>query len=191
MTRLTLMSHATTDAVRASRFPSDGDTADLTHLASGLTVSVHAGRWLAGPEQRATSTAVALAGSRPVVIDPELRDWNVDRWRGRTLAELSESEPEALGLWVSDPGAAPHGGESLLDLLGRVGRWLRDQEGAESRVAAVTHPAVLRAAVVRALEAGPAVFWHIDVTPLSRVRLSHDGRRWTLQELVRATHTAP
>lgn len=187
MIRVTLISHAMTEAVRAGRFPNDEDA---LNPPLGPAVSVLAGHWLAGPELRARSTAAALAGSRPVVTDLDLRDWNVGRWRGRTLADLSASEPEALAFWMGDPGAAPHGGESLLDLLGRVGRWLRVQEGVEGRLAAIAHPAVLRAAIVRVLDAGPAAFWHIDIAPLSRVRLSRDGRRWVLQELIRPTDAA-
>ncbi len=183
MIRLTVICHAATEAVRAARFPRDEDLDRAGAAAAARAPAITAARWLAGPERRATATAAALAGRRVVAVDPELRDWDCGRWAGHELAALSQSEPAALGAWLSDAGAAPHGGESLADLLGRTGRWLDAQAGTGRRTVAVTHPAVLRAAVVQALGAGPAAFWRIDAPPLCRARLSHDGRRWLLQSL--------
>ena len=183
MTRLTIICHAATEAVRAARFPGDEDIDDRRAVPTSPSASVAAGRWLSGPERRATSTAAALGGDRAVAVDPDLRDWDCGRWRGRDLRDLQRSEPAGLAAWLSDPAAAPHGGESLLDLLARVGRWLDRCVADGTRTAAVTHPAILRAAVVGALDAGPAAFWRIDAPPLCRARLSHDGRRWALQSL--------
>ena len=45
---------------------------------------------------------------------------------------------------------------------------------------AVTHASVMRAAIVCALQAEPRSFWHIDIAPLSLVRLSGHRGRWTL-----------
>jgi hypothetical protein len=46
-----------------------------------------------------------------------------------------------------------------------------------------THPAVLRAALVRALQAPAAAFRLIDVAPLSRLVLSRQRAEWRSQEL--------
>lgn len=182
MTRLTIICHAATDAVRAARFPDDEDIDDPGARSPSPASPISAGRWLAGPERRTLSTAAALGG-RIVAVDPDLRDWDCGRWGGRDLADLQRSEASDLAAWLSDPAANPHGGESLLDLVGRAGRWLDRQAAGGARTAAVTHPAILRALVVKALDAGPAAFWHLDAQPLCRARLSHDGRRWVLQSL--------
>nr|BFE80044.1 hypothetical protein GCM10020093_026450 [Planobispora longispora] len=48
------------------------------------------------------------------------------------------------------------------------------------RTVAVTHPAVVRAAVVHALGAPARSFWRVDVAPLARVSLTGRGGRWRL-----------
>jgi len=83
--------------------------------------------------------------------------------------------------WLSDPAAAPHGGESVVDLVDRVGRWLDSVTDQRTRVVAVTHPAVIRAAVLLALDAPPKSFWRIDIAPVSRTTLHHRGQAWTLR----------
>ena len=184
MTRLTLICHAATAAIRAARFPDDEDIAPDGMPPPGAQLV--AGRWLCGPERRTASTARALAGGEAVGVDPDLRDWDCGTWRGRDLPALQRAEPAQLAAWLSDPAAAPHGGESLSALLARASAWLDRQAPGPARTAAVTHPAVLRAALVAALDSGPRAFWRVDAPPLCRARFSHDGRRWVLQELVRA-----
>jgi broad specificity phosphatase PhoE len=44
----------------------------------------------------------------------------------------------------------------------------------------ITHAAVIRAAIVHAIEATPQSFWRIDVAPLSCTRLSGTNGRWNL-----------
>ncbi len=85
---------------------------------------------------------------------------------------------------MADPAAAPHGGESLLALLARVAVRMDAWATAGGRVAAVTHPAWVRAAAVTALGAEAASFWRIEAPPLVMARFGHDGRRWTLAGLV-------
>jgi broad specificity phosphatase PhoE len=46
---------------------------------------------------------------------------------------------------------------------------------------AVTHAAVIRAAVIGVLGAPPQSFWRIDVEPMSLVDLRSDKRRWALR----------
>ena len=66
-------------------------------------------------------------------------------------------EPAAVDTWLADPRAAPHGGESLLAFISRIGGWL-DTRPAEdvAAIVAVAEPAVVRAALVYALKAPPA-----------------------------------
>jgi broad specificity phosphatase PhoE len=84
-------------------------------------------------------------------------------------------------MWVSDPARAPHGGESIVDLIERVAGWLESLTHSTSPTVAVTHPAVIRAAVLGALEMSPKSFWRIDVAPVSRTVLHFRKGRWTLR----------
>jgi broad specificity phosphatase PhoE len=180
-TRLTLIRHAPSDATRRSAFPVD-EPPDARGLDEAAALAPRLGRFDAawsGPALRARQTAEAL-GLDPTVA-PELDECDFGTWRGRTLAELHAEDPAAVAAWMEDPGAAPHGGESLLALLERVGGWLSARAGDGERVVAVTHAGVIRAAVVRALDAPPLAFWRLDVAPLSRTVLhAHDGR-WTVR----------
>jgi broad specificity phosphatase PhoE len=81
---------------------------------------------------------------------------------------------------MTDPDAAPHGGESLSALLARVRAWLEGQATLDGTAIAITHGGVISAAVVIALDAPPSAIWRVDVAPLSITELhAHDGR-WTV-----------
>lgn len=184
--RLTLICHAATAATRAARFPLDepldaGGEAALARAAPHLGLA-KAGPCLAAPERRARDTAAALGTAYEA--DEALRDQDVGRWAGRSLAALAGADPDGVAAWLADPAAAPHGGESLLGLLARVAVRMDAWAVAGGRVAAVTHPAWVRAAAVTALGAGAASFWRVEAPPLAMAVFSHDGRRWTLAGLV-------
>ena len=182
-TRLILICHAPTASTRAARFPDDEDLDEAGAAALSALATSPATRFVAAPERRTRRTADLLGAGASASIDPALADWDVGRWRGHDLADLHRDEPDAVASWLSDFDAAPHGGESLHGLLARIGPWLAETAARGGRTLAVTHPAVLRAAIVRALDVGPAAFWRIDAPPSCEARLSHDGRRWTLQGL--------
>ncbi|MFC8530795.1 histidine phosphatase family protein [Nocardia sp. NPDC057227] len=172
MVRLDLVSHGITGALRAGRFPDDEPLLDTWAAAP---VARPPAVVLTGPEQRAVRTAAVL-GVR-AEVDPALRDLDAGRWRGLGLAELP---PEQLHAWLTDPAFAGHGGESVVAVVARVGAWLAEVAAREAAVLAVTHPAVVRAAVVTALDAPPSAFWRVDVPPGSRTRLHFRGA-WTLR----------
>jgi broad specificity phosphatase PhoE len=181
MTRLTLVRHAPSDATRRSAFPLD-EPVDARALDEARALAPRLGRFdvaWTSPAARARQTAEALGlAATPA---PELDECDFGTWRGRTLAELDDEDPVAVAAWIEDPAAAPHGGESLLALLDRVGGWLSVRVADGQRVVAVTHAGVIRAALVRALDAPVQAFWRFDVAPLSRTVLhAHDGR-WTVR----------
>jgi hypothetical protein len=55
---------------------------------------------------------------------------------------------------------------------------------AKGATVAVTHPAVIRAAILTALGAPPACFSRIDVEPLGLAEFRGDGRRWMLRAML-------
>jgi broad specificity phosphatase PhoE len=181
--RLVLLCHAATSATRRATFAGD-EAAEAAGLAAAEGLAgrlrarrVFARRVLASPARCALQTAAALG--LEAVAEPALRDCDWGRWRGRSLEAVGAAEPEAVAAWLADPEAAPHGGESVAALIGRVGGWMEAEP--PGRTLAVTHPAVIRAATTYALGAPAACFWRVDVAPLALVELSRSGARWSLR----------
>ncbi|MFJ2649447.1 histidine phosphatase family protein [Streptomyces sp. NPDC087420] len=130
------------------------------------------------PRSRATGDALGYAP----MAQPALRDCDMGRWRGLTFAEAAAREPAAVDAWLADPRAAPHGGEPLLAFISRVGGWLDTRPAQDiMAIVAVAEPAVVRAAVVYALNAPPRTYWYLDVRPLSTVTLTGAPGRWNLR----------
>ena len=73
---------------------------------------------LTAPETSCRQTATALGLTAHV--EDALRDCDYGTWRGHTLDDIAAANPDAVTRWLTDPSAAPHGGESTLDLLARV-----------------------------------------------------------------------
>ena len=177
--RLTLVSHAMTDAMAAGRFPADEPLNDTgRRIVESVAALEIAGdtRQLTGPERRARQSAQLLG--LQAATEPRLADLDCGRWRGEALANIGHAELEA---WLTEPADAPHGGESIAGLIERVDGWLNSLTDDISRTVAVTHPAVIRAAILLALDAPPKSFWRIDIAPLSRTVMNFRGGRWTLR----------
>lgn len=181
-TRLFLLRHGTTAAVRGAAFPTDEPLDDrgraearalAPHLPSGATV-------VRSPARRCAETAAEL-GHPDAAEDPGLREAGFGAWAGRSVADLHAEDPAPVVAWMTDPAfAPPGGGESLEALVARVGAWLDAHAEADAPLVAVTHGGVVRAAITAALGAPAAAAWRIDVAPGSLTELhAHDGR-WRL-----------
>jgi broad specificity phosphatase PhoE len=183
-TRLHLICAAATPAAAAVAFaadePLDARGRDsLSRLAGRLPSH---GVALRSPARCAAETAEGLAlDSRP---EPALRDCDFGRWAGRSLAEVQADTPEGVAQWLQDPRAAPHGGESFMNVMTRVGGWMENLLAVDGAVLAITHALVMRAAIAHALGVGPEAFRRIDVAPLTRARLSCVAGHWTFAALV-------
>lgn len=111
-------------------------------------------------------------GSTSVTVEERLRPWDLGSWAGRDLGDL------ALAGWRADPGYDAHGGESLRALVGRVAGLLDDWHDRGDRLVAVTHGAVVKAAVVNALRAPVEATWDLDVAPSSATELHATPTGW-------------
>ena len=176
------MRHGSTSATGAGAFPADEALDERGRTAAGALAHV-LGRppvdVLSSPSARCRQTAAAAGIARPT-IDPALAECDFGAWSTRTLADVHAEDGAAVAAWMTDPDAAPHGGESLTDFARRIADWLDGQSRLDGRAVAVTHGGVVKAAVVHALGAPLAAFWCIDVAPLTLTELHcHDGR-WTL-----------
>jgi broad specificity phosphatase PhoE len=180
--RLTLISHASTSAQRLSAFPADEplEESALTKRAILNWQPPRANQILTAPELRTQQTAKAL--NLTATPTNELRDLNHGTWQGRTLNDLYAEDPAAIAQWLSDSAATPHNGESITTLITRVEDWLTTLVAEEKKhTIAITHPAVIRAAILHTLNAPPQSFWRIDIAPLTLTDLRHNGRTWTLR----------
>lgn len=127
--------------------------------------------WLGRAGTVVTSPARRCA-VRGAAVEPGLGPWDLGEWTGRPWEQLD------LASWRADPAYDGHGGESLLSLTARVGGLLDEWRGRTGRVAAVTHGAVIKCAVVHALQAPPAAVWDLDVAPGSVSELHATATGW-------------
>ena len=178
-TRLTLICHARTVAQKQARFGLE-EPVDADWLAQRPEVGPQLGHryrnvrhLLCGPELRTRQT-VDLFGAHPEVVQA-LADCDFGRWRGLSLDEVFRAEPQAVQTWLDDSEAAPHGGESVARLCQRVGDWLASLQDRPGHWLAVTHPFVIRAALVKVLDCSAATFNRLDIEPLSTVELRFNG----------------
>lgn len=178
---LRLIAHASPRAMRTGTFPDDDpldahgrvDAAACRERFAGGDDAIV----LCSPARCARQTADAL-GLR-AGVDAALRDVDYGRWRGKRLHDLAHDLPDALGAWIGDPSATPHGGESFDGVVRRVGAWL-DALPRSRDIVAITHAAIVRAAIAHAHRMDVTAATRIDIAPLACTVFvaSQDG--WTV-----------
>jgi broad specificity phosphatase PhoE len=174
--RLLVVAHGPTAGVREAIF------GDLGHLADAAAIGPIAARvawWRHGPEPACVETATRLGG--PGEATARLATCDFGSWTGRSLAAVGAEDPEAVGQWLADPRARPHGGESLSELVSRVGPAVDHPAWPDGQSIVVVTPLVARALVVHALGGPPEMIFRIDVAPLGRVKLSRRTNSWRLR----------
>lgn len=179
--RLTMICSGATRATRHGAFPLDEpleprSIAMAESMRQGLR---RADRTWTSPALRARQTAGALA--LPATVQPLLADHDHGDWAGRTFADVQAEESDALAVWLADPNAAPHGGEPLSGLLLRAATFMNELVQLPGHTIAVTHAAMIRAAMLHVLGAPWQSYRKIDIEPLSMVDFRSDGGRWTLR----------
>lgn len=179
--RLRLISHASTSALRQACFPGDEaldriGSEKLQHLTGTLPMAAHC---LSSTALRTRQTATALGLS--ATPEPLLDDCNYGNWSGLSLQTVQQQDPAGVMAWLQDPAARPHGGESLLDMCQRVINWMSSLATTPEDTIAVTHPAIIRLAILHVLGAGMEAFWRIEVNPLTLTDLRFQQGRWTLR----------
>jgi broad specificity phosphatase PhoE len=137
-------------------------------------------RAVSSPAAAALETAAALG--LDAVADEGLRDAHYGRWAGKSITALIETEPQLVAAWLADPSEGAPEGETLAALAARVGAWIERCRDSNTGILAITHAAVIRAAIAHVLQCPPSSCLRIDVAPLSRAAISFNGV-WRLQEL--------
>lgn len=183
MDRILLVRHGDTEWSRAHRHT--GRT-DLPLLPSGETQArslretletLTLTSVLVSPLQRAARTA-ELAGLSPVVIEPDLAEWDYGDMEGRTTAEISAERP-GWNIWRD----GPVGGETPGQVGERADRVLSRVATADGDVALVAHGHLLRILTARwlGLAPGAGALFRLETATLSTLGREH-GRpvilRW-------------
>ena len=181
--RISLICHATTRALRSATFGGDEPLDEpgkvkAERLVGALGKVDHC--WTS-PALRARETAVGLGLN--AALDERLRDCDFGRWTGLKFSQVLLREPRKLVSWMRDPSSAPHNGESIPQVMERVAAWIAERGRDPGHTVAVTHAAVIRAAIVHVILAPLPSFWRIDVVPMSRTELRTNGRRWVLRSI--------
>jgi broad specificity phosphatase PhoE len=156
--------------------------------------------WLTSPLGRTRKTAGAIADElralgRPAPspeIEPDFIEQSFGEWQGRSYAEIGAWDVARGGhrFWLAPAASAPPGGESFVEVVGRV------RGGVERRLAAhagrdivaVAHGGSIRAADAAALGLDPETALALSVDTLSLTRLDHlagpgQGHSWRIGHL--------
>ena len=125
------------------------------------------------PQKAARDTADVMF--KTAMIAPEIRDIDYGRWSGRLIRDVALEDDIAFQSWVR--GSPPPGGESLQQLIDRVTKWLDARMNEKGNTAAIVSSAVMRAVVISALDAPVQSFSRLDISTLSNLRITSDGKR--------------
>ncbi|TPM41912.1 histidine phosphatase family protein [Mesorhizobium sp. B2-3-4] len=181
LVRLTMICNGATAATRKGAFPVDEplEPRSLTSAKAMRGTLRRADRVWTAPALRARQTAEAL--ELQASVEPLLADQDYGRWVGRGFEDVRELQPDGIAAWLTDPNAAPHGGESLADVAGRASKLMDGLIAQAGHTIAVTHASVIRTAILHVLGAPLAAAARIDIEPLSITDFRSDGRRWVLR----------
>ncbi len=124
---LVLLRHGQTDYNADNRMQGHVDSKLTSEgLAQSASVAPQVARLtpqrlMSSDLSRATGTAevVAEACGLSVEIDPRLRETHLGEWQGRTVVDIESEWPGAIATWRQNPGWAPPGGESRLEVVRR------------------------------------------------------------------------
>lgn len=141
--------------------------------------------WVVTPLSRTRRTAEALmrGGYREtaLVVEPDLVEQHLGAWQGLVHAALPPllSQP-AHAFWPLAGTERPPGGESMADVIARVGPAMERLAAAhpEGDVVVVSHGGAIRAAVAHAIGITADNALHLSVQNISLTRLERHEAAW-------------
>lgn len=151
-------------------------------LATRLPRPAH---WKVSPLSRTRRTAEAIfaAGYPPVPlgVEPDVIEQSLGEWQGLPHAELpARLEHGAHAFWPLRSNERPPGGESLIEVIARIGTTL-DRLADEHRgedVVIVSHGGAIRAALAHAIGSRSDAVLHFSIQNLSLTRLERHPEGW-------------
>jgi alpha-ribazole phosphatase len=155
------------------------DAASYAALAQRLPLPA---RWVVTPLQRTRHTAAAIFAAGYAAQEPEvealLAEQNLGEWQGISHEEFTRRLREPPHpFWPHGAEERPPGGESIADVIARVGPVL-ERLAAGGDVVIVAHGGTIRAAVAHAMGLTPHQALMLSVKNLSLTRLEKHGAHW-------------
>ena len=141
--------------------------------------------WVVSPLSRTRRTAETIfaAGYPPagLGVEPDVIEHSLGDWQGLPHADLpAKLEYGAHAFWPLRSNERPPGGESLIQVIARVGATLdrlADQHRGED-VVIVSHGGAIRAALAHAIGSDPDVVLHFSIQNLSLTCLERHPEGW-------------
>ncbi|WP_428485538.1 histidine phosphatase family protein [Rhodopila sp.] len=146
--------------------------------------------WLVTPLSRTRRTAETIFahGYPPasLAVEPDLIEQSLGEWQGLPHADLPvRLKLPAHAFWPLGGEETPPGGESMADVIARVGtameRLAETHRGQD--VVIVSHGGAIRGAVAHALRIAADNALHMAVQNLSLTRLEHSRDEWRVISL--------
>lgn len=142
-------------------------------------------RWACSPLSRTRRTAEAIfaAGypAQPLTVVPGLIEQNLGDYQGLVHADLpARLAAPAHPFWPLSASERPPGGESMEDVVFRVGRTMDAlaAEHAGHDLVVLSHGGTIRAAVAHALAATAEQALHLSVHNISLTRIERVPEGW-------------
>jgi broad specificity phosphatase PhoE len=141
--------------------------------------------WLVTPLSRTVRTAEAIqrAGypATEAAVAPGLIEQNLGEWQGLAHADLpARLQSPAHAFWPLGAGETPPGGESMAQVVMRVGETMEALATAYAGrdVVAVSHGGAIRAAIAHAIGADATAALHFSIQNLSLTVLERLATGW-------------
>jgi broad specificity phosphatase PhoE len=131
--------------------------------------------WLTSPLERARATVEVLDPSANAVVVADLTDQDLGNWEGRRRTEVHKANPQIE--WANPSLVEPEGGEGMRAVVDRTAELIERlvRHYPDRPIVAVSHVALIRAAVLLALDLPIDAATQIDVSPFSLTHLSWSG----------------
>ena len=197
-TRFFLIRHAVVEP--SARLVMYGDM-DVAVCALAMAQEAATYRWLAGrlpagarwfhthlSRTRATAAAIFAAGhpEAPLTVEPRFAEQHLGQWQGlshEAITAMLRDPPHPF--WPHGAFERPPGGESLEDVVARIGPALEEmtQAHAGGDVVIVAHGGSIRAAIAHALKLDPHQAFQFSVKNLSLTRLENQDGHWRVMSV--------
>lgn len=141
--------------------------------------------WIVTPLSRTRRTAETIFAhgypAQDLAVEPELIEQSLGEWQGLPHHELPPrlAHPKHA-FWPLSGREKPPGGESMVDVIGRVGSAMERLAKAHAGqdVVIVSHGGAIRGAVAHALQIEADNALHLSIQNLSLTRLDRTSEGW-------------
>lgn len=159
------------------------DTSDAAVFAALAHALPRQAVWVASHLKRTHQTAAAIVAAGcpavPLIFEPDLAEQHFGAWQGMPREEVYGRFADWHRFWLAPAYEAPPGGESFVQVIGRVAgtieRLLKAHSGRD--LVLVAHGGTIRAALAIALRLNPDSALSFSIDNCSLTRIEHVGEQ--------------